>query len=181
MKKSESKTIRCKADCIEIFYDNLDHRVRVLYEENGLETIQLYGNKLNGQSYQTRKSMLFNQLQNKMYRRLIFGLESLNKAELKVISKADLRKLQQDHIRTQKVLNQWKNQIVSSYLDKMFTEIFWNSSIAKEMVEFSKDPESIHEENNMSFKELGISKKQIAGKLIEHGLLPVNFFHLQAS
>ena len=180
MKPSINKTIRCKADCIEIFYDNLDHKVQVKYEEKGLQDLQLYGNKLNGKSYQTRKSILFNELQNKMYRKVLFGLEAVNKTELTEMSKADIRKVQQEHLRAQKVLNQWKNEVMASYVDKMFKELFWNSPIAKEMVAFSKDPEAIHDDNTLSFKELGITKKQIAGKMIEHGFLPVNFFYLSA-
>jgi hypothetical protein len=181
MKPLRNKTIRCKADCMIIFYDHKDAPIKMVYEENGLENLQLYGNKLNGESYQTRKSILFNQLQNKLYRRLIFGLDSLNNTDLQTMKKSEILKVQEDHERAKKVLNQWKNEITSSYVDKLFSEIFWNSPIAKEMVRFGNDPDAVHEENTLSFKELGIKKRQIAVKLVENGLLPVNFFYLNAA
>lgn len=164
-----------------IFYDQKDAPIKMVYEEKGLENLQLYGNKLNGQSYQTRKSILFNQLQNKLYRRLIFGLEALNKTELQTMKKTEILKVQEDHERTKKVLNQWKNEITSSYVDKMFSEIFWHSDLAKEMVRYGQDPDAVNDENTLSFKELGVTKKQIAVKLIQNGLLPVNFFYLSAA
>jgi len=180
MKPTSNKTIRCRAERIEIFYDDKDQRVRVDYEESGLEDLQLYGNKLNGVSYQSHTSILFNEIQNTMYRKIVYGIEAFNKTELVSMSKADLIKVQKDYAKAQVVLNKYKNQVMNQFLDKFFQKHFWNSPIAREMEAFSQDPEAIHEENTLSFKDLGINKHQIAGKLIEHGFLPVDFFYLSA-
>ena len=174
------KTIRATERGIEIFYDNKRHVTRLEYEEKGLADLQLYGNKLNGKMYQAQTAIHFNSIQQSMYRRLIYGIESIPYPELKKMKKLDKKIVQKRHKKAQQVINIWKNEILSSFVNGLFTEFFWNSDITKEMKELSKDPEFMKEENTLSFKDLGITKKHVANKLIEHGLLPVNFFHLSA-
>ena len=180
MKTKSTKTIHCTEDGIEIFYDNKDQGVNVMYEDSGLQNLQLYGNKLNDVSYQSRTSTMFNEVQNKMYRRIVYGVEALNKAELTTMSKNEISKIQKDYSRAQVILNRYKNQVMNQSLNGFLEKHFWNSPIAREMIDFSDDPDTVHEENTLSFKELGINKKQVAGKLIEHGFLPVDFFYLSA-
>jgi hypothetical protein len=180
MQKTPIKTIRCTKHGIKIFYERSEQVVSVYYEEKGLSDIQLHGNTLNGVSYQSVGSSVFNTLQNKLYKRLIYGIEAMTKTELVELSITEIRQINRDHRKAIKVLNAWKNQVVSSYVDRLFAEVFWNSDVAKEMVNFSKEEDYEDQENTLSFKELGLSKKQVAVKLIEHGLLPVNFFQMAA-
>lgn len=180
MNKTPIKTIRCTKRGIQIFYEQTEQAVSVFYEEKGLSDIQLIGNKLNGISYQSAGSSVFNNQQNKLYKRLIYGIEAMTKSELVELSTMEIRQINRDHRKAMKVLNAWKNQVVSSYVDKLFGEMFWNSSIAEEMINFSKEDDYEDQENTLSFKDLGLSKKQVAGKLIENGLLPVNFFQMAA-
>lgn len=174
------KTIRCTERGIQIFYEHSKRSVSVVYEEKGLSDIQLNGNKLNGISYQSIGSSVFTTQQNKLYKRLIYGVEAMTKSELVELSTVEIRQINRDHRRAVKILNAWKNQIVASYIDKLFGEMFWHSTIAESMVKFSKEDDYEDLENTLTFKELGLSKKQVAGKLIENGLLPVDFFQIAA-
>jgi hypothetical protein len=174
------KTIRCTERGIQIFYEQSKRSVSVVYEEKGLSDIQLNGNKLNGISYQSIGSAVFNTQQNKLYKRLIYGVEAMSKSELVELSTAEIRQINRDHRRAAKILNAWKNQIVASYIDKLFGELFWHSTIAESMIKFSKEDDYEDLENTLTFKELGLSKKQVATKLIENGLLPVDFFQMAA-
>lgn len=180
MNNHPNKTIRATESGLEIFYEKKRHTVTVKYEDRGLSEMQLYGNKLNGVSFQAPNKNAFNPLQQKIYRRLLYGLEAVSATELREMPETEKQELTQMHSRAQQVINLWKNQIMASYIDKLFGEMFWHSDIAKEMVDLSNDQEFMHEENTLSFKELGITKPQVAHKLMEHGLLPVNFFYLSA-
>lgn len=178
MKKNPKKTV--EEQSIKIFYNEDRTAARIVFKEQGLNDLQLYGNKLNGVSYQGVTDVEFNTRQQRMYKRLIYGIENIPKAELQTIEKKERERIIARHARAQEVINIYKNEVMAVMCDKIFGKIFWNSPIAKEMVAFSSDPETLKEENTLSFRELGIKKHQIAGKLIESGLLPVNFFQLSA-
>jgi hypothetical protein len=115
-----------------------------------------------------------------MYKRLIYGIENIPKAELQTIERKERERIVARHARAQEVINIYKNEVMGAFCDQIFGKVFWNSPIAKEMVAFSQDPEALKEENTLSFRELGIKKHQIAARLIESGLLPLNFFQLSA-
>lgn len=150
------------------------------YTNKGLENLQLHGNQQDGFSYQLSTTVDFNPRQQKLYKYLIYGIEGVPKPELLEMTQEKKQEIITRHRKAQKVINQYKNEVVASYCDKIFGELFWNSDVAKEMIAYSKDPESLQEENTLSFRELGIKKHHVAGKLIEFGLLPVNFFQLSA-
>lgn len=80
--------------------------------------------------------------------------------------------------KAQKVINLWKQEIVNILANKFFMNIFPDTEITKCFVEHygtGGDPEYV---NNMSFKILKITKKQIIDKLIEAKILPKNFYEL---
>jgi hypothetical protein len=131
-------------------------------------------------SYQSIGSSAFTIQQNKLYKRLIYGVEAMTKSELIELSTVEIRQVNRDHRKAVKILNAWKNQIVASYIDELFGKVFWHSTIAESMIKFSKEDDYEDLENTLTFKELGLSKAQVAGKLIENGLLPVDFFQMAA-
>ena len=176
MKKNPNLTVSTQS--IKIYLNDDRNAARVVFKEQGLNDLKLHGNKLNGVSYQGVTDIEFNTRQQRMYKRLIYGIENIPKAELQTIDSKERERIIAKHARAQEVINIYKNEAMAKICDNIFGKIFWNSPIAKEMVAFSKDPESLKEENTLSFRELGIKKHQIAGKLIESGLLPINFFQL---
>jgi hypothetical protein len=83
------------------------------------------------------------------------------------------------HKKTQTILNLWKQEIVNTLANKLFTDIFPRMDITNTLVEkfgIEGDPEYV---NKMSFKMLNISKFQIVEKLIESKVLPKNFKTLE--
>jgi hypothetical protein len=178
MKKNPKKTVTEQS--IKIFYNDDRTAARIVYKEQGLNDLQLYGNKLNGVSYQGTTDIQFNTLQQRMYKRLVYGIENIPKAELETIDRKERERIIARHARAQEVINIYKNIVMANMCDEIFGKVFWNSPIAKEMVAYSTDAEALKEENTLSFRELGIKKHQLAAKFVEFGLLPVNFFQLSA-
>jgi hypothetical protein len=178
MKKNPNKTV--VEQSLKIFYNDDRTAARIVFKEQGLNDLQLYGNKLNGVSYQRVTEIEFNTLQQRMYKRLVYGIENIPKAEMLTIDRKERERIIARHARAQEVINIYKNEVMAITCDKIFGKIFWNSPIAKEMVAYSSDSEALKEENTLSFRELGIKKHQLAAKFIESGLLPLNFFQLSA-
>lgn len=160
-----------------VIYHNEIGAVNVVYKERGLANLQLYGNKLNDFSYQEITEIQFNSRQQRLFKRLLYGINSIPKPELATLSKEQTKVLIKKHRTAQKIINRLKNEVVAAKCDRVFKK-FWNSDLAKEMLVYSK--KELNAPNTMTFKQLGISKSQIADKLVEHGLLPVNFYQLSA-
>lgn len=142
-----------------------------------MQRLQLHGNKLNNRSYQSYVPFRFNEVQQRLYSQLVYGIKEEAKA---TIPAEQLQEIQLKHQKAQKVINTWKNEIVSSYVDVIFGKVFWHSDISKEMIQKTKRDQRSNVLNNMSFKDLGLEKRHVAEKLISHKLLPENFFQLTA-
>jgi hypothetical protein len=160
-------------------YYNMDGTSVSVRLRKRLRNIQLEGNKLNGISYQDHTVMEFNPLQRQLYCEVVYGVKNLKPKERTQMTEVQLGLIEERYTKAQRVINQLKNEIMSKYCDKIF-KVFYNSPIAKEMLHYSQDPENENNENTMTFADLGINKYQIATRLIEHGVLPVNFFQLSA-
>lgn len=117
--------------------------------------------------------------QNFLYNRALYGLSTYTPEEVVIMLPEKRKRIIQIHKKTQKILNLWKQEIVNILANKIFTDIFPDMEITRCLVEIygtEGDPEYI---NNMSFKSLKISKKQIISKLIESKILPKNFNELK--
>jgi hypothetical protein len=159
-------------------YYNMDRTSASVRLRKKLANIQLEGNKFNDIRYQ-QSSVEFNSVQQKMYREVIYGVENIKPSERAQMTEIELGLVAERFQKGQRVINQFKNEVMAQFCDKIF-KVFYNSPIAKEMLEFSADPDNSQEENTLTFKDLGIKKHHVAIRLVEHGILPVNFFQLSA-
>lgn len=113
-----------------------------------------------------------------LYNRALYGLSIYTPEEVVIMTPEKRKRILQIHKKTQKILNLWRQEIVNTLANKLFTDIFPNTEITNCLVKVfgtAGDPEYI---NNMSFKTLKITKEQIVQKLIESKILPKNFNEL---
>ena len=141
-----------------------------------LSDYQLFGNRQSGYVEYERDE--FNAYQNFLYKRALFGLSVYSADELGIMHWDKKKRIQKVHLRTQNVLNLWKQEIINSTVNKIFSTLFHHSSFAKDMVEkFGNDTDPNYI-SKVNFKELGVDKRQIVTKLIQEKILPVNFYEL---
>jgi hypothetical protein len=96
----------------------------------------------------------YSQVQNFLYKRAMMGLK----------------------MRTQKILNLWKQELTNDWTNQLLKVLFPKSPFITELVEGSfVDPEF---KNIMTFEDLGITKEKIIAKLHKEGILPPNFYSL---
>lgn len=113
-----------------------------------------------------------------LYNRALYGLSIYKPEEVVIMAPEKRKRIIQIHKKTQKILNLWKQEIVNRMANKFFTDVFPETEITKCLVEcygVSGDPEYI---NNMSFKDLKITKEHIIAQLIQYKILPKNFNEL---
>jgi len=122
----------------------------------------------------------YNQYQNFLYKRALFGLSIYTPEELQVMHVAKKKRISKVHKRTQEILNSWKQELSHAITSAFLTKFFGKSSFVKEYSEkFAgvTDPEYI---STTEFRELGITKDQIIAKLIREKILPHNFYEIKA-
>ena len=127
---------------------------------------------------QPEKRVIYTDHQNFLYNRALYGLSIYTPEEVVIMAPEKRKKIIQIHKKTQKILNLWKQEIVNTLANKLFTDIFPDMEITKTLVDYygtGGDPDYI---NNMSFKSLKINKEQIASYLIKKKILPKNFNEL---
>lgn len=145
-----------------------------------LPEYQKYGNNYQKKRYVEYEQDEFNQYQNFLYKRAIFGLSVYSPEELEKMHWDKKKRIQKVHARAQNVLNIWKQQLTNAWAMEVLSKMFHHSQLVKDLVESfgnQVDPNYI---SPLEFKSLGVSKKNIVEKLIAEKILPTNFYELKA-
>lgn len=115
--------------------------------------------------------------QNYLYKRALFGLNSLTEIEINTICNKKKQRINNVYKRAQVVLNNFKQQVTINYSNFIFKTLFPNSPITDFLItEVETDDKFI---NTLNFKDLNISKDDIICIFIQEGILPKNFLSLK--
>lgn len=111
--------------------------------------------------------------QQKMYKHVMVGLDMYTPQELYAMNSSKKSKIFKRHKQAQMALNIWKQELTNAWTNKLFSSWFPNSVLAQEIADDNSTSKNFI--NTLSFKDLGISKKDIINKLITENILPKNF------
>lgn len=111
-----------------------------------------------------------NEIQKRMYRRLMYGMKAFTKEEIVSMTKTTIFSIEKEHIRATEVVNQLKYERHYGAYNKLLKVIF-------PQVELSYFKDGKHSEMP-TLKELKITTKDIVDAWILNKLLPSNFFNL---
>jgi hypothetical protein len=120
----------------------------------------------------------FNNYQNKLYKEALFGISNYTQEEIKKLSYQEQNRIVKANRKAQSVLNIWKQELCNNIINSLFKKLFPNSPVTKELTEEFGNVVDASYKNFLTFKQLGVSKKEIVYKLIKHDVLPKNFFEL---
>lgn len=141
-----------------------------------LSDVQLNGSMVRWRSEYEKD--VFNERQNFLYRRALFGLSVYSQEEIRQMHSQKRKRIIKVHNKTQEVLNIWKQQMMNEITNQWMKKVFWNSSVVKKLIEeFGNDTDPAYI-SRVKFKDLGIDKTQVVEKLIQEKLLPSNFYEL---
>ena len=172
MSANPHKTVSANSQGIIIsFRDANKHRFQP-YANLHVEEIQTRGKS----KYQSVDNPGFNKIQQKLYAEVVYGISHYSEEEVSKMSKTKKLRLLARYAKAQRILNRWKQEIVSETVDSFMLTFFPNSRVTKVLVETKGYDRSHHDSH--SFKELGLTQEDVAAKLVEVNLLPKNFFQL---
>lgn len=170
------KSISANSNGIVISYGDANKHQFMKYETPAhVKKIQLEGTV----KYQKiEENVKLNPKQKDLYSKVVYGFKAYTKEEIATMSERKKINVSVTYTKAQRILRNWKQDITFSFIDKLLLAMFPKSPIVSQMCQIQGHLAEYDKEDEISFKDLGISQQQIVNKLIEFGLLPKNFYQL---
>lgn len=130
--------------------------------------------KSTGEPRADRERDEFTPYQNEVYKRAVFGLSMFNQTEINQMHWERRRKIKNTHKLAQKLINILKQMQANRMANWFFREFFPDD--AAFILETPIDEADPTLDNKITFKDLGITKKEITDWLIAGGALPADFY-----
>ena len=127
--------------------------------------------------YQEFEKDKYSPYQNYLYKRALYGLDSLSVDELNTMCSKKRSRIINVYNRGQLVVNKYKHQVTKQLTDKLLGSLFPNSSLISEIIKY-EDIDNNYK-NTLTFKDLSIEKDLIVDLFMTEGILPKNFFSLE--
>jgi len=137
-----------------------------------IKDYQLYA----GKTYMQYETDGYSQYQTYLYKRALYGLDALTQQELATMCSKKKQRIINVYKRAQVVLNKFKQELTIQYTNLLFKRLFPNSPITDALLANTETDEKF--KNTLTFKDLGIEKKDIISIFISEGILPKNFLSL---
>lgn len=170
------KTISANSRGIVIYYGDAKKHQFVEYGNICENNISFKPTK-KYQNVKQREYYQFSDKQKDIFYKAINGFKAYTKEEIDRMSEKKKLFITVRYTKVQRILRNWKQDVTFTQLDDMLLAIFPKSSIVKQLVS-TKGHVDIDKKDEISFYDLGISKKQVADRLVEYGFLPENFYQL---
>jgi hypothetical protein len=127
--------------------------------------------------YQVFEQDKYSNYQNYLYKRALYGLDSLSVEELNSMCSKKRSRIVNVYNRAQIVVNNYKHKVTKQLTDKLLSSLFPQSSLISEIISYDDiDP---NYKNTLTFKDLCIHKDQLVELFILEGILPKNFLYLE--
>ena len=137
-----------------------------------IKDYQLYA----GKTYMQYETDGYSQYQTYLYKRALYGLDALTQQELATMCSKKKQRIINVYKRAQVVLNKFKQELTIQYTNLLFKRLFPNSPLTDALLANTETDEKF--KNTLTFKDLGIEKKDIISIFITEGILPKNFLSL---
>ena len=145
--------------------------------EGKFQDFQTFGNSFKGKRYSSYEKDPYNQYQNFLYKRALFGLKTYSQEEIKEMHPQKCERITRVNIKAQRELNLWKQEKIIEATNKLFS-LFTRSSLAKDLINLYSKPDPKFT-SKLNFKDLGINKEDIIDRLIQKKVLPTDFLTLK--
>jgi len=127
--------------------------------------------------YQDFEQDKYNTYQNYLYKRALYGIDSLSVNELNGMCSKKKSRIHNVYNRAQLVVNNYKHRVTKQLTDKLLLSLFPNSSLISELNSY-EDMDANYK-NTLTFKDLCIHKDQLVELFMLEGILPKNFLSLE--
>lgn len=141
--------------------------------QQDVKNYQLYA----GKTYIQYEQDKYSPYQNYLYKRALYGLNSINEDELVNMCAKKKQRIHKVFQRAQSVLNITKQQLTIHYTNLFFKAFFPKSPFTQILLECNETDEKF--KNTLTFKDLNLSKDDIISIFMDNGILPKNFLDLR--
>ena len=130
-----------------------------------------------GKTYMQYEQDPYSKYQTYLYKRALYGIRSLPKEEVDKMCNRKKRRINTVHYKAQGILNIVKQKITTNYANDFFKTFFSRSKFAQDIIAYDEVDKNF--KNQLTFKDLMLSKDDIITIFIEEGILPKNFLSLK--
>ena len=120
-----------------------------------------------GKMYMQYETDGYSQYQTYLYKRALYGLDALTQQELATMCSKKKQRIINVYKRAQVVLNKFKQELTIQYTNLLFKTLFPNSPLTDALLANTETDEKF--KNTLTFKDLGIEKKDIISIFITEG------------
>lgn len=118
----------------------------------------------------------YNETQNLLYSRALFGLSIYSKEDIKLMHPSKRNRIKAVHKKAQRIINLWKQEIIIELSNFLLQDLFQDSPMIEEILTNSKYNTPYDNFTcRLSFKTLKMTKPMIIDRFIEKGVLPKDF------
>lgn len=168
-----NKTISANSKGITINFGDVNKHKFVYYSNNEhVRKIQQNGTV----KYQLLEATEFNKIQQHLYNQAVYGLKSFPNEVIMEMKAEKIRSIQATHIRAKDVINNFKQEVAAENIDSFLIKLFPKSPIVKQMIGTKGTDPFI--KVTTSLRDLKITPLMLAKRLVNHHVLPENFFNL---
>lgn len=107
-----------------------------------------------------------------LYKKALYGVKAFPEIEIKHLHPEELRSIEYQNNRTWEILNEWKQELVTQYINNLFQSKFPNAPKTETLDILVAPVKNKDFKMKVSFKDLKISDEQVINKLISKGILP---------
>lgn len=144
--------------------------IAINYQNTGKSSFIPYSQTVSAQSVNKTTFFKMNDIQKKMYRRLLYGVKAFTPEELESMNQSLIIQIEKDHYRATEVVNKLKYDRFFGAYNKLLSVMFPHIELS-----YYKDGKFA---SMPSLKELKIQTTDIIDAWIENKLLPLNFLSL---
>lgn len=168
-----NKTISANSKGIVITFTDVNKHKFVYYNDNEfVKNIQIQGTA----KYQNLETFEFNKTQKRLYEQAVYGFKTLANETIMEMKPQQIKRFQEIHNRAKAVINSYKQEISNDRINALLSKLFPKSNLVKQILDVKGVDPSI--KIPISLKDLKITPRMLAEKLVEQGVLPQNFFKL---
>lgn len=140
-----------------------------------MNNYRIYGDKKHLYQMQYERDP-YSQKQNFLYKQALYGLSAYKPQQVSTMKSFKKKRISNNQKKTQRILNTLKQEKTNEITNLILKQLFPKSSLVDDIIKHSKPNKNFI--NKLTFKELGINKKDIIDKLILFDILPKEFYSL---
>jgi hypothetical protein len=170
--KQENKSITVSKTTITVnYHDSNKHFSYKIEKGDPNRDIKLFGKEFKGVKASSIKKDFLKPGDRELFNDLVYARKRMSHFEIEKLPLYKKQTIKVTAKQVERVLNNWKTEIVSKKVDSLLMKLFPNSPVVKQMVDVQYDEKENLYQSSFSIHSIA-TEEQIAEYLYEKGLFP---------